>query len=495
MGLATLSIGQPLDKITSLRQLLCVMYDVCALQRNLYRKANILHWDISDINILAAPTEDLESYERCTEGYDEIKYINQVLAKDREVKPKPACLVIALGNHCADRMLIVEGAKMPAAQTGTPKFIARSVSSGKVLKGLVSSKNLMPKLEGGALELCEFLDKTQHERFNRAIDDAPLLDERSPNLQFKHQLFHDAESVFWVIAWTLARSTRPVYKAEVEWHSDLKVFIDAMNSHILGPERVDPRKGLEPDLGTWRDILHRDLASMASMISQMHEYIWPEWTLRDTLDPEHAHEALMRLLLTEIVHIDDTVDIPLSIGTRSLPRLSKKPSPVPSITLQATPDGPGPSSSKKGSVSELGDAAATNPTPRRSPRLAGRGLSGDPEPRSGAQTPTGTLNLYMRQTWEGCKPLSGYEYPRHEDSTIGLCIMIEVHQRDVSRVPSRPSTTTALAEQLALSSSLNVTGNSSEEPYAPRAPISRSARSRSVPHLLPALKRLAVHML
>ncbi|KAB5588461.1 hypothetical protein CTheo_8094 [Ceratobasidium theobromae] len=241
----------------------------------------------------------------------------------------------------------------------------------------------MSKLEGRALELYKFLDETQYERFNRAIDDAPLLDRKSPNLQFKHQLFHDAESVFWVIACTLARSTRPTSEAEVEWHDELKAFTHAMDSHIPGPNKVDPRF-LCPDLGTWRNILHQDLVCMAPMISQMHKYIWPEWALRDKLDPEHAHEALMRLLLTEIVHIDDTVDIPLSIGTRSLPRLPKKPPPVPSITLQAPPDGPGPSSSKKRNVSELGDAAVTNPTPRRSPHLAGHG---DPEPSSGARTP------------------------------------------------------------------------------------------------------------
>ncbi|KAB5587916.1 hypothetical protein CTheo_8643 [Ceratobasidium theobromae] len=319
MGLVTPNIGQPLDKITSLRQLLCVMYDVCALQRNLYRKANILHWDISDINIMEVPKEDLESYERCTEGYDGVKYINQVLAKDREVKPKPACLIIALGNHCADRMLIVEGAKMPAAQTGAPKFIACSISSGKVFRHFIPSENLMPKLEGRALELYDFLNETQYEWFNRAIDDAPLLDRKSPTLQFRHQLFHDAESVFWVIAWTLTRSMRPSPEAEVEWHSDLKAFTHAMNSHIPGPDQLDLRRCLEPDLGTWSNILHQDLASMAPMISQMHDCIWPDWILRDKVDPKHSHEALMRLLLTEIVRIDDTVDISLTIGTRSLP--------------------------------------------------------------------------------------------------------------------------------------------------------------------------------
>ncbi|KAB5587915.1 hypothetical protein CTheo_8642 [Ceratobasidium theobromae] len=210
----TRDVGVPLDKITSLRQFLCVMYDACVVQRNLYRKAKILHRDISDSNIMAAPIDNAMFYSRCAEGYDEVKYLNQVLAKDKKVKPKPACLVIDLGNG-ADLTTDEGTAEVLTTRTGTPKFIARSVSSGEVLIGS-TPKNLMPKLEGRALELYEFMDETQHGQFNRAIDDAPLLDEESLNLQSRHQLYHDAESVFWVIAWTLARSTRSTYEAETQ---------------------------------------------------------------------------------------------------------------------------------------------------------------------------------------------------------------------------------------------------------------------------------------
>jgi hypothetical protein len=66
---------------------------------------------------MVAPMVDSnEFYPRCDEGYDEVKYINQVLAKDRyecvhythtlpktfpicrQAKPRPACLIIDLGN-------------------------------------------------------------------------------------------------------------------------------------------------------------------------------------------------------------------------------------------------------------------------------------------------------------------------------------------------------------------------------------------------------------
>ncbi|KAG9103272.1 hypothetical protein FRC07_010033 [Ceratobasidium sp. 392] len=53
----------------------------------------------------------------------------------------------------------------------------------------------------------------------------------------------------------------------------------------------------------------------------MHEHIKPEWAYRDGLDAEHTQEALMRLLLTEIVRIEDHPedDLPLIIGVRSVP--------------------------------------------------------------------------------------------------------------------------------------------------------------------------------
>ncbi|KAF8595902.1 hypothetical protein BDV93DRAFT_421068, partial [Ceratobasidium sp. AG-I] len=52
MRITTRDIGGPLEGIRSLRQLLCVMYDACVVQRNLWRKARILHRDISDGNIM-----------------------------------------------------------------------------------------------------------------------------------------------------------------------------------------------------------------------------------------------------------------------------------------------------------------------------------------------------------------------------------------------------------------------------------------------------------
>lgn len=82
MRMVTTEIGRALDEVRSLRQFLCVMYDACVVQRNLYRKCRVLHRDISYGNIMLAPNTD-EYRKRCASGFAEVKFVNQVLAKEK----------------------------------------------------------------------------------------------------------------------------------------------------------------------------------------------------------------------------------------------------------------------------------------------------------------------------------------------------------------------------------------------------------------------------
>ncbi|CAE7145157.1 unnamed protein product [Rhizoctonia solani] len=98
MRMITKEVGRPLETIRSLRHFLCLMYDACAVQRNLYRKCQILHRDISTGNIMIAPTTD-QYWERCKNGFAEVKFVNQVLEEDGKTSnPQPTCLLIDLGN-------------------------------------------------------------------------------------------------------------------------------------------------------------------------------------------------------------------------------------------------------------------------------------------------------------------------------------------------------------------------------------------------------------
>lgn len=332
LRVVTRDVGEPLENVKTLRQFLSVMYDVCVVQRNLFHKCRILHRDISDRNIMVAPAND-EFYERCVNGYHKIPYLNQVLANNHGVKPKPACLVVDLGNG-ADLDVVQANPGALAARTGTPKFIARSVSRGALMPFKAHAKNQrdvsMPELEGPARDLYESSQATgEYERFTRMVSEG-YKQGSAPQVQFAHRLFHDAESVYWVIAWVLTRSASPSCDQE-EWTAEIHEFAGAMQTHQPGTSAPDFRRGVlssAADDDYWKTVLHPDLHCMAPMLAAMSNYIEPEWAYRPELDADHVQEALMRLLLKEIVRIDGSEggNIELAIGVRVLPTDTSKQS-------------------------------------------------------------------------------------------------------------------------------------------------------------------------
>ncbi|CUA68632.1 Patatin-like phospholipase domain-containing protein 7 [Rhizoctonia solani] len=325
MRLVTKDIGRPLETVRSLRQFLCVMYDACVVQRNLYRKCCILHRDISDSNIMVAPAGD-EYHKRCegTGSHVEVKFVNQVLQKDgKEPDPAPECMVIDLGNG-ADLKIARKNDEL-TDRTGTPKFIARSVSSGELLESDdYSSENVsLPSPP----EIRDYVHRMHTTEYQRDIPPTPN-STAQPEAKFAHQLFHDAESTFWVIVWTLVRSTsgNREEKPHTKEYSD---FYHTMCRHYPQPGEEDDRGSvLRKSLKYWTSLLHPGLKKMAPMLRGMIFYVWPEWGLSQAFDPEHVHEALMRLLLVEIIKLDSN-DIVLDIGARSAPLASLCTLPLP----------------------------------------------------------------------------------------------------------------------------------------------------------------------
>ncbi|CAE6439734.1 unnamed protein product [Rhizoctonia solani] len=315
MRLMTKEIGGPLEKVRSLRRFLSVMYDACAVQRNLYRKSRILHRDISDTNIMVAPNTK-EYLDRCSTGFTEVKFINQVLAREKKCDPKPACLLIDLGNGVD--LKVPPDAVSLRERTGTPKFIARSISFGKLLPkaDFGSAEADLPSMETLPVDYCQFMHTMEYQHATTSGHGSAL----QSDVQFTHRLLHDAESTFWVIVWTLARSTVGSSTTTDDPSEDFCTFFHTMASHY--PKRGhDPREALcEGSEDYWKDILHPDLGFLSAMLNKMYVYIRPEWAYRPELNPEHVHEALMRLILAEIVGIDDNdADLPLVIGGRLIP--------------------------------------------------------------------------------------------------------------------------------------------------------------------------------
>ncbi|KAG8755227.1 hypothetical protein FRC11_006172, partial [Ceratobasidium sp. 423] len=97
-------------------------------------------------------------------------------------------------------------------------------------------------------------------------------------------------------------------------------------THYSVPGDDDPRSDFRKALSYWQSVLHPDLASLAPMLSKMFIYVRPEWAYRSELNPKHVHEALMRLLLAEIIRLgENDADISLAIGVRRMPDLPRLP--------------------------------------------------------------------------------------------------------------------------------------------------------------------------
>ncbi|CAE6513056.1 unnamed protein product [Rhizoctonia solani] len=398
MRVATQDVGQALSEAQTLGEFLAVMYDVCVVQRNLYRKSKILHRDISDNNIMIAPKDDKRFHGRCDGGYDEVKYLNQVLTLAKE--PRPACLVIDLGNG-ADLESPSIDPELLAKRTGTPKFIARSVSKGRLLYLNSSDVVTMPRLTGESLQLYTACGDSEYEEYNRSVDDGFPQD--PDGAKFAHQLFHDAESTFWVIAWFLARAAPKAYQKETQWNPEFRRFVNGMKSHRPASDDPDPRSDFYPVPEYWKEILHPELASMAPMLSAMHKYILPEWGYRPELDAEHAHQALMRLLLAEIVRIrDKKADIEFAPGIRALPlpapsTKSKLTSSI-SNTLTTASSLSAPVN-KKRSRSQEDDGTESDVGLRPSPRLAQLKLDDTGETIKTLREKARGYPWFQRQTW------------------------------------------------------------------------------------------------
>lgn len=181
----------------------------------------------------------------------------------------------------------------------------------------------MPELHGTALDLYRstYPDR-QYERDNLLWLEHPALKVAS-EVPFEPRLFHNAESVFWVIIWVLIHSSGPSKEATCPQY--LGWAIDIMANHFPQSAPADTRNNLIlKSSRLWKTILHPDLHFLDKMLCQMGIYVHPEWAHREglALYEEHVHEALMRLLLMEIVQIEEKGDIQLGTGERKFAFMS-----------------------------------------------------------------------------------------------------------------------------------------------------------------------------
>ena len=225
-------------------------------------------------------------------------------------------------------------------------YIARSVARGGVL-GFNDTLQWpqMPLLSPSALDY--YVDAYSIEEYSNQNDEPGVFHGgtppkvevgKSPNKPaFFHRPDHDVESFYWVLVATLLRA-RP--KAEFKDHKNLTGYWDFyggfLQHSIEEGKKNDTRSFiLTCDAEQLEDALHPKLKGLVFMLRSMAAQIAPEYGY---LEPEpafdHLHEAMRRLLLEQIVKMEnDPID--LEAGTSRPLRDEVVPQPSQQPPLQA----------------------------------------------------------------------------------------------------------------------------------------------------------------
>ncbi|KAL0954096.1 hypothetical protein HGRIS_005242 [Hohenbuehelia grisea] len=351
------SSGKSLRHCESVIHFLKAMYDVLEAHRFGVQHRKILHRDINPMNILIYPEENM--CENLSDGADSDsrpKFIEEVLYKKEKAKPlailsdlEQACsfdISTAYANQEEFEALAVDidvtnstsfKSEPLKALTGTPIYIARTVSSGTSHYNNCFAP--MPVLRGSIhadYELCYANDSFRkytdeghpgqcHGRVftnnRRSLFRQIRRKEHSKTVRgrlFRHLPRHDAESTFWVIVTFLLRA-KP---EDSTVQDDLKSFIkawEALMTHEVSDDilDVDSRDSLVMfDVNRWANALHPALVQFGVhiLLINLSEQVLPEYAWLDK-EPHafHLHEAIQRILL-QFIH-DKRHDDPFPLDT------------------------------------------------------------------------------------------------------------------------------------------------------------------------------------
>ncbi|KAK7690219.1 hypothetical protein QCA50_006871 [Cerrena zonata] len=214
-----------------------------------------------------------------------------------------------------------------ATRMGTPRYIARAVSKGKLLiRGAPEARTFtqMPELTGRVKDI--YIDRYGQDMYDMYSDVATNthggkfhgIPANPP--PWSHRPDHDVESIFWVFLFAFV-FVKPLNTTD----EPSRLFADVCDifqSHtIVGGQGMDRRSTLltsfEED---WLDILHPKLSPLVPMMMRLAEQVKPEYGFLDSPPKaDHLHEAFRRILLEQILTMEDD-PIPLApYVSRGLP--------------------------------------------------------------------------------------------------------------------------------------------------------------------------------
>ncbi|KAJ8501525.1 hypothetical protein ONZ45_g12111 [Pleurotus djamor] len=346
--------GSPLASVDGLHSLCKVMYDATECHRYAVNNG-VLHRDISMANILINPKQARTRTSLPYRGKNRPRFIDEVLHDDPNAESH--ALLIDLDNACKLERKEVPKAGSLHERTGTPKYIARSVAQGLVLKQANQfvpmpelPEHLAKRYEDAHTDPPPSRSMNEDEEFDDSEKIPTGNDDQDSNVGgspqpkdsndaeaqyveplrifndtedtchsgridtekqkryradaslyktgFHHHPRHDAESIFWVILVMLLRAL-PVKangpKNDVN-NDQFKQIWEAFDDHEIS-SWTDTRQVIFAVNG-WDRVLHEELSFVAPVIEELIDQISPEYEfLKPAPDPLHLHEAIQRLLL------------------------------------------------------------------------------------------------------------------------------------------------------------------------------------------------------
>ncbi|CAL1717120.1 unnamed protein product [Somion occarium] len=341
------SRGSKLYEAKSVKDILKAVYDVLEVHRALLKRRRFLHRDLSMHNVLIYP----EHSKRTTEGKEFIsdppEFIDEILGESNDYDDRCRALLIDADNSASLKSELMANIattedihKELALRTGTPRYIARSVASGRLLSGTRSTKDFkpMPSLKDEAKEM--YVRAYGQDTYDSYEDTSErchggVASSWDPeDIPFIHRPDHDVESVFWLLSAVFILA-KPLGKSDEPTPLFVQAWKRIQDHSIAATDYDDDRTALlDNDISRWKKVLHPDLASLAPLMFNLGDHVRPEYALLDPRPhPDHLHEAFRRLILEHIISMGDT-DIALEPG---ISRRVASDSPAGQVRLPRPP--------------------------------------------------------------------------------------------------------------------------------------------------------------
>jgi hypothetical protein len=196
---------------------------------------------------------------------------------------------------------------------GTRKYIARRVQQGEdETQSLMARDHCFPTLTSTAYDqyVAAYGEDTYQE-YTETFNNIERYKVKRDGVEFLHRPHHDMESVIWVLVDGLVHAWPIDAEPEVEQLANLVMHMFQTHAIIRWLDTRVHTTIKEFREVEWVEILNPKLRFLTTMMVQLSNFLHCDWTVwmhpkdKKPLKADFLHEALKRILLQEIVFMDE----------------------------------------------------------------------------------------------------------------------------------------------------------------------------------------------